>query len=150
MESKWARKIWVTSFETAILNTSTDPLSFGAKSSSRKCLKTMESVLTLQEVCTAGGICCGLQHHLKEGNRLKWVAMHYIVKQRIIASAYSLHTNFCFHSMDYLFCKQCLCLQTEILVHFLKKSIKSFVFAWSIFLQGNIEANFTYTTVLSI
>ena len=57
------------SFETAIVNTSTEPLSFGAQSSSRKCLKTMESVLILQEVCTAGGICCGLQHHLKEAGQ---------------------------------------------------------------------------------
>ena len=56
-------------FETAILNTSTEPLSFGAQSSSRKCLKRMESVLMLEKVCTAGGIGCGLQRHLKEGNR---------------------------------------------------------------------------------
>ena len=117
----------------------------------------------VQEVFKEDGECSDTRRSLYSRWNLLWIAApsirkraievsrHYIVKQRIliIASAYSLHTHFCFHSVNYWFCKQCLCLQTEILVHFLKKPMK-ITRICLIFLQGNIEANFTYTTMLFI
>ena len=117
----------------------------------------------VQEVFKEDGECSDTRRSLYSRWNLLWIAApsirkraievsrHYIVKQRIliIASAYSLHTHFCFHSVNYWFCKQCLCLQTEILVHFLKKPMK-ITRICLIFLQGNIEANFTYTAELFI